>query len=258
MATPQREQQPILNLFEFNLPAVRTRQLWERFDAMRGGLLSEEALLKLARLQPERALQHGAYQLLLQNDVVYVWVASDVINRLRRHHRKLKGRRNIRIDDLRFRCLLMHRNWAAVADQDLLISHYKSQAQAKWNGAGFGPKDIGRGRDGTEPSWFDRHYPISSEYPCDQIEDEMTVGALAEALKSQLPFTFRYELFPKSEISRTIHLKGVPRKARALIRSLVNALGPEWQSTIFRSHIILYKERRPYQYGEAILANAPE
>jgi hypothetical protein len=36
----------------------------------------------------------------------------------------------------------------------------------------------------------------------------------------------------------------------------VTALGPEWQATIFVSHIILYKERRDYKHGQALLSAA--
>jgi len=32
-------------------------------------------------------------------------------------------------------------------------------------------------------------------------------------------------------------------------------LGSEWQATIFVSHIILYKERRVYKHGEALVTS---
>ena len=73
-------------------------------------------------------------------------------------------------------------------------------------------------------------------------------------LKKQLPFTFRYES-PGAESAKPLSLKGVPRTARLLIGKIVAALGPEWQATIFVSHIILYRERRAYKHGQVLYSS---
>ena len=48
--------------------------------------------------------------------------------------------------NVRFRCLVLHGNWSTSANEDLLIAHYKGRGESKWNGSGFGPKDVGRER----------------------------------------------------------------------------------------------------------------
>ena len=102
-------------------------------------------------------------------------------------------------------------------------------------------------------SWFDREYPINADYPCEDIPDRLAVGDLAQSLKKQLPFTFRYE-DPKADGVKPLDLQGVPCTARALIGKIVAALGPQWQATIFVSHIILYREHRSYKHGQALLS----
>jgi hypothetical protein len=165
----------------------------------------------------------------------------------------LRGRQKIRIEEVRFRCLVLHGNWSTSANENLLIAHYKAKGQSKWNGSGFGPKDVGRERDGTEPNWFDREYPINADYRCEDIPDRVTLVELLQTLKRLLPYTFRYEI-PGTDSAKPLNLEGVARTARNLISETVTALGPEWQATIFVSHIILYKERRDYKHGQAQLS----
>jgi hypothetical protein len=237
--------------FEFDLPGTVTRLLKVRLQSMPSSTLADQSLHDLAQFQERHKARQGVYQLLLKDEVVYVWKATDVRERLEQHYWKLRGRRRIKMKDIRFRCLLMHPNWRTIANEDLLIAHYKAKGQSKWNGSGFGLNDVGRERDGTEPNWFDRQYPINANYPCGEIPNEVTAVELLQTLKRQLPFTFRYEI-PKTEAAKPISLKGVPRTARNLISKIVTALGSEWQATIFVSHIILYKERRAYKHGEAL------
>jgi len=151
--------------------------------------------------------------------------------------------------DVNFRCLLMHRNWSTIASEDLLITHYKSLGLAEWNGSGFGPKDVGKGRDETEPNWFDREYPINADYPCANIPDSTTVGELLKSLKAQLPFTFRYEV-PAADAAKPLNLKAVPRNPRALVARALTALGTEWQATIFVRHMILYRVGQEQRGGK--------
>jgi hypothetical protein len=47
-------------------------------------------------------------------------------------------------------------------------------------------------------------------------------------------------------------LQAVPKTARALIAAALERLGPDWQATFFRSHIIVDKERRRYKQGETV------
>lgn len=243
----------MFDLFDFDLPGAVTEQLERRLQAMASSGLTEQALLDLARFQEQHKLTQGVYQLLLGDEAVYVGKATDAKERLEQHFRKLRGRQGIILDQVRFRCLLLHPNWSTSAHEDLLVAHYKAQGQCKWNNSGFGPKDVGRERDGTEPNWFDREYPINAEYPCSGIADALTVGEVLQSLKRQLPFVFRYEVPNAGEASKQLDLGNTPRNARALLDAVVIPLGAEWQATIFRSHMILYKERRDYRHAVTVI-----
>jgi GIY-YIG catalytic domain len=243
----------MFDLFDFDLPGAVTEQLEKRLQSMPSSRLTEQSLRDLAQFEKQHKLWQGVYQLLLKDEIVYVGKATDVGERLEQHYWKLRGRQKITMEDVHFRCLVLHGNWSTSANEDLLIAHYKAKGQSKWNGSGFGPKDVGRERDGTEPNWFDREYPINADYPCEDVPDRVALLDLLQSLKRQLPFTFRYEI-PKADAAKPLSLKDVPRTARTLISKIVTSLGPEWQATIFVSHIILYKERRAYKHGQALLS----
>jgi hypothetical protein len=245
----------MFDLFDFDLPGAVTQQLEERLESMPSSPLTDQSLRDLAQFQEQHKLWQGVYQLLLIDEIVYVGKASDIRERLEQHYRKLRGRQKIGIDGVRFRCLVLHGNWSTSANEDLLIAHYKARGQSKWNGSGFGPKDVGRERDGTEPNWFDREYPINADFVCEDIPDRVTLIELLQTLKRQLPYTFRYQILSTDSL-RPLNLEGVPRTARNLISKIVTALGPEWQATIFVSHVILYRERRDYRYGQSLLSIA--
>jgi len=242
----------MFDVFDFDLPGAVTEQLERRLQSMPSSTLTEQALKNLADFQQQHKLKQGVYQLLLSHQVVYVGKAIDVRGRLEQHFWKLRGRQKLQMGDVGFRCLLLRGNWSTSANEDLLVARYKDKGQCQWNGAGFGPKDVGRERDGTEPSWFDREYPINADYECPDIPDRITLGELLRSLKRRLPFTFRYEV-PKAHSAAILDLKDLPRTARGLVRAAVKALGPEWQATIFFSHIVLYRERRHYKYGQPLL-----
>lgn len=238
-------------LFDFDLPGAVTEQLERRLNEMRSSSLTPEALDALAQFQHTHRIRQGVYQLLLGDEVVYVGKASDVCERLRQHFDKMRGRLHLDLSQVRFRCLLLHRNWNTSANEDLLVAHYKAQGQCKWNSSGFGAKDVGRERDDTEPNRFDREYPINTDYPCPSVPDRIAVRDLFAQLKTQLPFVFRYELDRKAGDIQ-LDLKTVPRTARALIAAALQALGPDWQATFFGSHVIVYKERRRYKHGDSV------
>lgn len=130
----------MFDLFDFDLPGAVTEQLENRLKSMPSSTLTEEVLQQLGTFLEQHKLRQGVYQILLKNEVVYVGKAANARERLEQHHWKLRGRRNIDMRDVRFRCLVLHPNWSTSAHEDLLIDHYKAQGQAKWNGAGFGPK----------------------------------------------------------------------------------------------------------------------
>ena len=244
----------MFELFDFDLPGAVTEQLEKRLQSMPSSRLTEEALKDLAQFQELHKLSQGVYQLLLGDEIVYVGKAAQVRERLEQHFWKLRGRHKIKMEDVSFRCLVLHGNWSTSANEGLLIAHYKAKGQSRWNGSGFGPKDVGRERDGTEPNWFDREYPINGDYPCVDIPDRVTVGELVQSLKGQLPFTFRFDI-AVADAATPVNLSGVPRTARALVAKAVAALGASWQATIFFSHMIHYKENRNYKHGQALVSS---
>jgi hypothetical protein len=243
----------MFELFDFDLPGAVTEQLERRLQSMESSALTSQALQDLAVFQNRQGIRQGVYQLLPGQEIVYVGKATNVQERLRHHFDKLRERINLNLTALQFRCLVLRPNWSTSANERLLIEHYRSGGQCKWNSSGFGSKDVGKERDGTEPNRFDREYRINTDYPCEDIADGMTVADLLLALKRQLPFTFRYEV-PRPESEIELDLKITPRTARSLIRQAVAALGPDWQATQFPSHIILYRGRRSYPHGEVIPA----
>ena len=145
----------MFDLFDFDLPGAVTEQLEKRLQSMQSSMLTEQALRDLAQFQEQHKLWQGVYQLLLKHEIVYVGKATDVRERLEQYYWKLRGRQRIEMADVHFRCLVLHGNWSTSANEGLLIAHYKAKGQSKWNGSGFGPKDVGKERDGTEPNWFD-------------------------------------------------------------------------------------------------------
>src|SRR5438093_401106 len=164
---------------------------------MQNSLLTGEALSKLGQFQGAHSLRQGVYQLFLRDTTVYIGKAANVRARLEQHWEKLRGRRNLNIREIFFKCLILHRNWTPVTNEGLLISHYQAKGECKWNGAGFGPKDVGSVRDDSQPNWFDINYPINDEWPCEGVGDHEAVGTLLANLKEQLPFTFRFKVSPE-------------------------------------------------------------
>src|SRR5207249_10904457 len=84
-------------------------------------------------------------------------------------------------------------------------------------------------------------YPRTSYLYTLSLHDALPIlASLAQSLKNQLPFTFRYQV-PKADGTKELNLQGVPRTASALVGKMTAALGPGWQATLFVSHIILYR-----------------
>jgi hypothetical protein len=245
----------MFDLFDFDLPGAVTEQLTQKLQQMHSSLLTEATLLELAHFQREHKTNQGVYQLIYEGSVVYIGKADrNAKIRLEEHLKKLKGRRNIQMDSLHFRCLLLPRNWSPNANESLLISHYQAAGQCRWNQSGFGSKDPGKERDGTEPNWFDRDYPIRTDLVCMDISEKLLLGQLLSTLKIQIPYYFRYKI-GNAEVEKEIDLTGVPRTVRSILERVIQELGPDWQVSLFNSHITLYKERRTYKHAEIVSVN---
>jgi excinuclease UvrABC nuclease subunit len=95
----------------------------------------------------------GIYALYFKGRLVYVGKASKGTTkskrtlraRLSEHAAKISGRRNIALEDMKFRYLTFASEWWVFAAEFALMAHY----QPEWNESGFGSKVPGRGRPGT-------------------------------------------------------------------------------------------------------------
>ncbi len=106
----------------------------------------------------------GIYALYFKNRLVYIGKASKGTTkskrtlraRLNEHVGKTSGRRNITLDDMKFRYLTLASEWWVFAAEFALITHY----QPEWNESGFGSKVPGVGRPGTHRvSRFNELFP---------------------------------------------------------------------------------------------------
>lgn len=96
----------------------------------------------------------GVYALYFKGELVYVGKASrgttkskrTLRARLAEHCGKLGDRLNISVDDVSCRFLTFESEWWVFAAEFALITHYRPE----WNESGFGSKNPGKGRPGTD------------------------------------------------------------------------------------------------------------
>lgn len=95
----------------------------------------------------------GIYALYFCDALVYIGKASKgttksqrtLRDRLNEHVRKISGRRNISLADMKCRYLTFASEWWVFAAEFALMTHYRPE----WNESGFGSKTPGAGRPGT-------------------------------------------------------------------------------------------------------------
>ncbi|RYF61121.1 MAG: hypothetical protein EOO27_03280 [Comamonadaceae bacterium] len=155
---------------------------------------------------------------------------------------------------------------AAMDLETQLIKHYRAKhdGAAAWNGSGFGSNDPGRQRETTnrQPEGFDDQHPIDIDLPGDYLAPgTVSVATALATLKAVLPYTLRYETLrnergraqrgqPHADLLATnVSIPPMRQTVRGLMQNIMGALGTDWQATTFASHVILYKENRPYDYG---------
>src|SRR2546423_11388635 len=154
----------MFEFFHFSLPRAVTEHLIERFDHLKPSPLPAEHLQRLAAFQIAEKSTQGVYLIHQGATAVYGGKANDVAARLGQHREKLRARQGIDIEVIGFKALLLDENWSTSANEKLLIGRFKKRGECKWNGSGFGPKDPGKERDTTKPSWFDNAFPIRDDW----------------------------------------------------------------------------------------------
>lgn len=237
--------------FDFDLGRAVTLQLVEALDRLPRGAMESEWLHQLES-------RPGVYELFHDDTLVYIGKSkSSLSNRLKRHHKSLRGRRNINMDRMAFRALYIHPNWTPSTHEDALLQHF--QNQCSWNYSGFGSNDPGRERDTTikPPEGFDQQYPIKDDWECPTVHPgTWGVLDLLRELKATLPYLLRFEgRTGNGHVdfqSRTVEVPRMAMTAKELLALAASSLPSGWQATVFPSHMILYKESRPYIYGRVI------
>lgn len=247
--------------FEFDLPRALLRELIALLDDMDVGRLDEQTTAAIPDVQ-------GVYQLFHEDQLVYIGktdAQAGLRNRLSRHVHRIAHRPRLS-GGVHFKAVRIL-VFTAMDLETQLIAHYRAQGSVPWNGSGFGSNDPGRNRETTnqDPDGFDASYPIDIDLPVDLLPPGPTriADALAR-MKAALPYTLRYETQrnakgkaqrgnPHPDIAAsTVAIPAPPQTVRQLMRSIKDALGPDWQATVFPSHVILYKENRAYQHGQII------
>jgi len=249
--------------FEFDLPRALKAELIGLLDAMETGPLQPAVTTEVPEAQ-------GVYQLFYEGALVYVGktdAEAGLRTRLARHARKILHRPTL-TGAVRFKAVRIM-VFTAMDLETQLIKHYRAlnNGAAVWNGSGFGSNDPGRERETTnrQPEGFDDQHPINIDILGEYLTPgTVTVAAALAALKAALPYTLRYETLrnergraqrgqPHADLlAASVTIPPTPHTVRGLMQTIRNELGVDWQATAFASHVILYKENRPYQYGTVL------
>lgn len=244
--------------FEFDLPGALLEHLVKVLDSMEVAPLNTDALSSIPDGQ-------GIYQLFLGNKLVYIGktdAQAGLLQRLARHSRKILHRRNLIPEQLSFKAVRVF-VFTAMDLETQLIKHYAGSVDGTpWNNSGFGSNDPGRNRDRTviKGKNFDALFPIDIDRELEiDLAGEHFAGALCQVLKEHLPYTFRFESEggrsrkPHEVLMKTkIVIPGCARTTRSVVTTITEQLPAGWQSTAFRSHIILYKESMD-NYPDAVI-----
>ena len=101
--------------------------------------------------------EKGVYTLYRRKKLLYAGKAlkTSLRRRLAEHAKKIAGRKNIAVSEMRCRYLIIDSDWFVRAGEHALITVYKPA----WNASGFGSHVPGRGRPGVRTSKWDREFP---------------------------------------------------------------------------------------------------
>lgn len=239
------------DLYVFDFLRTVSQQLKDTLESLQSSSLDDEAILRLQEFQVESRSTQGVYMLMYGGVPRYIGKANNVKDRLSQHLTKLRGRRNIDLNALAYKALVLDKSMSTAANEAILIGMFKEQYSDMWNGAGFGPKDPGKERDTTKPGRFDQQHPIIDDYSISVRTDadgSVELGHLLAAMKAQLPYVFRYEI-PDDLLSTRISIVTVDHVARNLLQAVVTHLGTGWRGAIISYGMVLYKTSKHYPHG---------
>lgn len=241
--------------FELNIVDALSSQLLEALGTLVPATLDQVHIDQVE-------VDQGVYTLYHQSMLVYVGKASKLRERLKDHYQKVGGRHNIQLSDMAFKCLYVHKNWTTIAPENSLIRYYKAQNNGfcAWNGNGFGPHDPGRNREITNKATdgFDAQYPIVDTMACTWVTPgAWNIRELLISLKENFPFLLRYETETHYRTGHpgynhaTVNIPLPGMSARDILSLIARTL-PNWQATVFPSHMILYQENFNYVFGQTL------
>lgn len=239
-------------LYNFDFLNTISTQLKSCIDSLDETILNQDAIQALSNFQDKNHSKQGVYLIHYDGLPVYLGKANIISVRLSEHYQKLLGRQKIDPRLISYKAILLEKSMGTAANEALLIKLFKADYPEMWNGRGFGPKDPGRQRDTTEPSDFDREYPINDGY---EIDFGYTAANLEECLKkvkTELPYLFRYKISLNAEQSIQISLPAIKVTAREFLQLAVDALGKGWKGVILSYGMIIYKTNNKYEFGEEI------
>ena len=137
-----------------------------------------------------------------------------------------------------------------------------------WNDSGFGSNDPGHNRETQEPADFDKDRPIDIDRPLTFLKPGV-IGTfeLLLALKSNLPYLFRYETdlddggkakrhtigHADHRDAKPIEIQEGPTTMREALKLALATLPKEWRATIFPDRVILYREKVHYKFAREYL-----
>ncbi|MBT9161156.1 MAG: hypothetical protein DDT26_02457 [Dehalococcoidia bacterium] len=240
-------------LYSFHFLDTISAQLHAQLEAMEQTELTEHTLTALAAFQHENNAAQGVYVLHHLGVPVYVGKASNMKYRLKKHLKKISGRKNISVRDTTYKALLLDKSMSTAANETILLGLFQESHAGMWNNGGFGPNDPGKERDTTEPGDFDRAHPIQERWLITLRESQATIGEVLASMKKQLPYVFRYQSLSAMERSIPIDPSTSPADADALFEACVRKLGVGWKGAILSYGMVLYRNSKSYPFGREVL-----
>ncbi len=133
--------------FFFEFDKAFTAQLIQKFEASPEHPLTEDVA------PPKK----GVYALYRGGKIMYAGKAlqTTLKRRLAEHTKKIVGRRNVSLQSMTCRFLIIDSDWFVRAGEHALIETY----DPAWNLSAFGSHVPGRGRPGIKRSVWDKQFP---------------------------------------------------------------------------------------------------
>ncbi|MEU4284376.1 MULTISPECIES: Eco29kI family restriction endonuclease [Nocardiopsis] len=207
----------------------------------------EPVSLSIDRIE-ELERRGGIYQLYHNDNFVYVGKADkNLPQRIAKHFRKISGRQNISIEEMKFTCLYVDEDFPAVAPEKLLIATYRELGGVPWNTNGFGNNDPGRRRDETviKVNHFDFQYPIDLGCAVHGFESGIIpLRKLLAKFKKELPYNFRYAVKDLGSMGDVeVALKESDLSASDVLSMIGQSLSEKWQIAVLHGYVIMYPDR---------------